>query len=470
MSIHTMQRGLQKALARAAQADDRELAGRVREDGYRFCLLLNGLIRTSRLYGPDNAAFEGPSIEVGRTLRGLLDLLGVVHVVCVEDQVHVNDVRLRVRPLEQEVVVHLITELARHDVGGVSFYAPLEPRAVRLLAREVSAPAEGEGAAARAALAARLAKLGDIELTGKYRFRLKGERPPVRRDHGEILRQGATVVQEAIANLAAGRLPNPLPVRRAVIDLVDSLRDDPGRAAAGPLRRRTHGIGEHHLLSVSSLAIQLGMTLGLDDAPLSDLGVAAMLHDVGYVQRPDRAGHCAAGVQILLRQRGFHEGKVRRLHAVCDHHADYDPQHHLFARIIRIVDDYDVLTAARPGLPQVPPPMAQASMWAARGKAYDPHLLALFVQMLGLYPPGSVLELTDGRRVLSISGGRDAERFAWPVARVIQSADGHPRDGQEQIDLYELRETVRPRRIVNPATAGLDVTETLEAVFGGVVG
>jgi hypothetical protein len=464
-----MQQGLEKALARAGQADDRELAGRVREDGQRLVVLLNGLIRTSRLYGPDNAAFEGPSTEVARVLQGLIDLLGVVHVICVEDQIYVNEVRLRVRAAEQEVAALLIEELSRHDVGGVSFHSALGAQQVRALTRALSAPAEGTGASTRAALAARIHDLrGDVELTGRYRFRVKGDRPKAARDHGEVLRQGALVASEALANLAAGRLPNPLPVRRAVVDLVDSLRDDPDRAAAAPLRRRTAGAGEHHLLAVSSLAIQLGLALGLDDAPISDLGVSAMLHDVGYARAGGREAHCGAGVRILLRQRGFHEGKIRRLSAVHDHHADAGAGAHLFARILRIVDDYDVLTAPRPGQPHVPPPTAQASMWAARGSAYDADLLALFVQTMGLYPPGSVLELSDGRRVLSVSGGRDPERFAWPIVRVLQEADGTRRDGAEAVDLFGLRTTLRVKKILNPSTAGVDVADAVERVFGAV--
>jgi len=46
--IHVVQRGLQKALLRAGLADDRELAGRVRDEGRRMLFLLNGLIRSSR--------------------------------------------------------------------------------------------------------------------------------------------------------------------------------------------------------------------------------------------------------------------------------------------------------------------------------------------------------------------------------------------------------------------------------------
>ncbi len=463
MSVTAMQRGLERALARASQADDRELSGRVRADGLRTCVLLNGLIRSSRLYTGENVALEAPSAELARLVDGLVQMLGAVHLVCVEDQVYVNDIRLRVRSNDHEVLMSLIGELARHDVGGVSIQSPLAAADVRVLARAFSAPAEGEGAAVRTALASRLERLPSIELTGRYRFRLKGERAPGFRDAREVLQQGASVAREAIANLAAGRQPNPLPVRRAVIDLVDSLHADPARAAAASLRARAlgAGIGETHALAVASVAVLVGIALGLDDGALSDLGVAAMLHDVGYARRPDRHGHAAAGLRLMLRQRGFHEGKIRRLAAVLDHHADASSRPHLFARLLHIADDYDVLTAPRPGKPPLPPPMAQASMWAARGTVYDADLLALFVQQMGLYPPGSVLELSDGRRVVSVGGGRDPDRFAWPVARVLTEGGAG-----ETIDLYDQRDALRIKRIVNPATAGIEIRAVTCAADG----
>jgi hypothetical protein len=277
------------------------------------------------------------------------------------------------------------------------------------------------------------------------------------------LRRGATLVQDTLAQLAGDRLPHPLLVRRVVIDLIDTLADTPRRAAIVPLRRSVHGVGTQHLLSVTALALQLGRAVGLPDAALSDLGVAAMLHDAGYT-RSDRRGHEVAGARMLLRQRGFHEGKIRRLQATLEHHLPAESRPSLFARILRIVDDYDVLVAPRPGAPQLPPPTAQAAMWAARGTVYDPDLLALFVRMMGLYPPGSLLELSDGRWVVSLSGGRDAERFAWPVARLIRDKDGRPWEGVEDMDLFVLREFLRPKRVLNAVTQGVDVGAMLDGV------
>jgi hypothetical protein len=465
--VRTMQRGLEKALHRASLADDRELAGHVREEGRRFVFLLNGIIRTSRLYQSDNTTFDAPASETAATLATLVQRLGAVHVVCVEEHIYVNDIRLRARPADQPVIDAFVSELDRHAVGGLSFHGTLSPAAVKALARALSQPAH-DGAEARAALASQLQGLADLELTGRYRFRVTGERVASKRTLSQVMHRAAVVAAEAVANLGANRLPNPLPVRRAVIELVEALREDVGRAAASPLRRPILAAGDHHLLTVTNLALLLGQALGLDEAALSDLGVTAMLHDVGYARGGNRENHEAVGLRILLRQRGFHEGKVRRLRAVLEHHLPFEgggPS--LFARILRIADDYELMTSTRPGrMPGIPPPTAQGAMWAARGTAYDPDLLALFVQLMGAYPPGSLLELSDGRWAVSVSGGRDPDHFAWPVVRVVRQADGSQAGGEAPLDLSLGRDLVRPRRVLNPATKGVEIAEVLDAVWG----
>ena len=87
------------------------------------------------------------------------------------------------------------------------------------------------------------------------------------------------------------------------------------------------------------------------------------------------------------------------------------------------------------------------------------------LQRMGLYPPGSLLELSDGRWVVSVSGGRDAERFAWPVVRLVRDKEGRPREGGEETDLFVLREFVRPKRVLNPASVGIDAAALSDAAF-----
>lgn len=472
-SIDQMQQGLEKALQAASQADDRELAGKVRDEGRRLVFILHGLLRTSRLHDKDNAAFEAPSKEFSSTLQGLLDLLGAVHIVCVEDQIYVNDIRLRGNPREQLVIESFVQEFSRHNVGGISFHGPMKPEGVRTFAQQVAQP-RFDVEQPRTALELRLTSVGDIALTGTHRFRIGGEPTQQQKDYSDAMKRGASVVAEAVQNLAADRIPNPLPVRRAVIDMVNSIREKPDAGTTEPFKKTAGCAGEQHLLSVTSLTLTLGEAVGLPEGALSDLGVAAMLHDIGYTKVPDHSGHCAAGARQLMRQRGFHEAKIRRLLLVLEHHDPYaDPDKggtptpetmpSLFARILRITNDYDLLIATRPGQPPpLSPALALSHMWAARGTLYDPHLLALFVQLLGRFPPGTLLELSDGRWALSVSGARDKQHFSWPLVRIVRGSDGTSRDAREEIDLFEVRTQIQPARILDPSSKGVEVG----SVFG----
>lgn len=476
-AVAGMMQGLEKALARAHLADDRELAGRVREEGRRLVFLLNGLIRMTRMYDPENAAFDSPSRDLVGALKGLLELLGAVHVICVEDQIYVNDIRLRLGVSEQTVVDGFIGELERHRVGGISFHGELDADQAKFLAHVLARPSS-DSARPRAALSAELAAMHAVELTGTYRFKISGETTARAKDVEEAVRRCEKVVREAVQNLAADRMPNPLPVRRAVIELVDALKGDPSAGLAAPGRRHSGPHGEQHLTSVSSLAVVLGHALGLDESALSDLGVAAMLHDIGSTARSDWTGHTSAGARILMKQRGFHEAKIRRILLALEHHLPYrhgdapvttdgEDTPSLFARIVHIVDDYDILTARQPGQhAPMSPARAIGSMWAVRGTAYDPDLLAVFVGLLGRYPPGTLFELSDGRWAVSVSGGRDRERFACPVARIVREADGTMRPATESLDLYEMRQVVQPRLVLDVA---IEAEESVGSMVEGAL-
>lgn len=455
--VSGMVRNLEKVLWRAALTADRELANKVREEGRRLVFILNGLLRTSRLYDQENAAFEVPCRDFSNLLRELIQLLGAIHIICVEDQIYVNDIRLRISSGEQVVVDSFIEEIGKHAVGGISFHGELDPGEIKTLAMAMGQPPLDQYRP-RAALAEAISSLANVEVFGRYRFKVGGEQVSARaKDLEEAMSKCMSVVREAIDNLAADKLPNPLPVRRAVMDLVDGLRSDIGVGLASSVRQGQAVKGEQHLVTVSTLAVLLGQAIGLPDAALSDLGVAALLHDVGAARLPDWTGHTSAGARMLARQRGFHEAKIRRILIALEHHMPYhedggDPSRMptLFSRILHIVDDYDILAAHQPGQPAaLSPARALGCMWAVRGARYDPDLLTVFVRLLGRYPPGTLIELTDGRWAVSISGARDQDRFELPIVCIIRDKVGQTTDGKEVIDLYEARETLRPRLVLD---------------------
>ncbi len=82
------QSSLGRALGRARAGEDRELSQKVREGGEALANIVCGLLKMSRVHAADNRAFEAPAAELSRVLGVLVDLLGTVHLVTVEEQVY----------------------------------------------------------------------------------------------------------------------------------------------------------------------------------------------------------------------------------------------------------------------------------------------------------------------------------------------------------------------------------------------
>jgi hypothetical protein len=163
----------------------------------------------------------------------------------------------------------------------------------------------------------------------------------------------------------------------------------------------------------------------------------------------------------MLRQRGFHEAKMRRVLAILQHHRDANDRLHpgLFGRILRIAEDYDTLSR-RSG--KLSPTMALAAMQQWAGTRYDAVLLQLLVNALGAYPLGALLaRRRPGRLVGCCPGSGDA----CPAARLKLSASRTGKRRLVDLLLLDLRATP-----VSPAAARFALTTALaqgsETVLG----
>jgi hypothetical protein len=440
---------LGRALGRARVGEDRALANQVRELGERLAHLLAGLLRMTRMHSSDNTAFNKPVEDLSVCLGQLSELLGSVHLVAVEDQVYVNEVRIRAGD-KASAIRELSAELQHHNVGGITFHHALGGPAIRALVAALGAPPASSEPRNTLTRALAAAGVSGIELMGRFRFRMAGEAVQERPDPRQLLERALVATDEAFQNLAAGRLPNPLPLRRLVAELLErglgmeELWQEPPQAPAFA----------RHQLRVARLALLLGNAVSLPPSVLQDLGVAALYHDCGYAAETAAATgaavsferHPQAGACLLLEQKGFHEGKVRRVLTALQHHRDADskPRPSLFARIVRIAEDYDTLVLRGKG---TVPTYALAAMLKWSGTRYDAALLQLFVNALGAYPPGTLLRLQDGRVVRSAAPALVREAFAHPLARCVRLADGSA--AGPELPAVDLREA-GPLEIVPP--------------------
>jgi putative nucleotidyltransferase with HDIG domain len=199
------------------------------------------------------------------------------------------------------------------------------------------------------------------------------------------------------------------------------------------IRLLTEGAGDRasaHALNVTVLSLLLGRLLNLSPAELLMLGLGALLHDIGKIDLPDRVRyvqeHFTAAELKLYREHvslGVVHGRRMALDpaallVIAQHHEFADgsgfPQRMELAklsqgaRIVALVNRYDNLCNPPLAALALTPHEALSLLFAQGQTKFDPRLLGAFVRMMGVYPPGSVVQLTDERYALvcSVNAGR----------------------------------------------------------------
>ncbi|TMA32957.1 MAG: HD domain-containing protein [Deltaproteobacteria bacterium] len=424
---------LGRSIDRARAGEDPQLAGIVREKGEQMVGLLFGLLRMSRSYAPENPALNQPIGELTSTIARLVGLLGALQLVAVEEQVYLNEIRVRT-PQQGKDGKGLAAELAPHMVGGLTFTSAPSEQQMRSLLQCLNArpPAERQRAALRQALIAR--GVDNIEPAVIHRLKTAGEaeRAADKVEAKTVVTRGVELVEDTWEGVAEGRRMNILPLRRVVTDLLE-LHPGHDQLWWNPPGASAHGL---HSFRVCQYSLILAEGASLSVGLRQDLGVAALLHDIGVARGGGGEPHIRAGSLTLLQQPGFHEGKVRRVLAAFDHHRQIvetvGGRSTLFGRILHIADDYDNLVRSGTS-----PSQAIGSISGGAGIRYDPVLFQAFINRMGKYPPGTLLKLEDGRIVRTLSVVRSTETFAQPRAMVVRGADGKPPTAAIPVDLAQ---------------------------------
>lgn len=180
-----------------------------------------------------------------------------------------------------------------------------------------------------------------------------------------------------------------------------------------------------HAINVTVISLLLGKTFGLAEADMLDLGVGAMLHDVGKIDLPERLrhreDHFSPSEALYYQEHVAHGAAHARRMGLADGAMWVIEQHHehadgsgfplrltsermsVAARIVALVNRYDNL--CNPHVPsRALTPHEALSLLFAQGKSkFDATILSAFVKMMGVYPPGSAVQLTDDRFALVVA-------------------------------------------------------------------
>ena len=222
-------------------------------------------------------------------------------------------------------------------------------------------------------------------------------------------------------------LTEPEAARRDTETLARALTDKMLVDGEMCIRLLTSGAGDRttaHALNVTVISMLMGRSLGLPEPELMDLGVGAMLHDVGKFELPERVRHMDARLNAdevaayrshvarsvaIGRRMALGEGPLMVLaqhHEMADG-SGFPLQLHsermtVAARIVALVDSYDLL--CNPGAldTALTPHEALSTLFAQSRSKFDVSILNAFIRMMGVYPAGSIVQLTDDRYAMVV--------------------------------------------------------------------
>jgi HD-GYP domain-containing protein (c-di-GMP phosphodiesterase class II) len=262
----------------------------------------------------------------------------------------------------------------------------------------------------------------------------------------------------------------PQDAARQSRELVDGIVADVIRPGESWIRLLSETMGDRawmHPVNVTVLSLLLGKALALEESALRDLGVAAFLHDIGKTQLPERVrwmdsqlsaadyrayqDHVAHGI-LLARRLELTEGARR---ALAEHHEAMDASGFprqlraeaisLPGKILALVNRYDnMCNPPRPST-AVTPHEALTLIFAQMKQRHDGVVLAAFIRMMGVYPPGSVVQLSDDHYALVVS-----VNSARPLKpRVIVHDPAVPAEDAlildlEHVDAPGIRRSIKP--------------------------
>ncbi|MDO6747012.1 HD-GYP domain-containing protein [Gilvimarinus sp. 1_MG-2023] len=273
-----------------------------------------------------------------------------------------------------------------------------------------------------------------------------------------VFREARRLTKTLVDDIRLGGTINNEQAKATVKSCVDSILRNPDALLWMTKIRNQDNYTAEHCLNVCILAIAFGRHLGLSEAELETLGLCGLLHDVGKMRIPDEVlnkpgklspkewkqmkAHVIHGRNLLLASPGVANAAVDVAYS---HHERMDGNGYPrkltsagiseFSRIISIVDAYDAMTAERCYAPAITTTQALKNIYQDRATHFDERLALAFIKSVGLYPPGSIVELKNGYIGIVLEANK---RYRHLPKVILLSQGGEALPREKIIDLEQV--------------------------------
>ena len=259
----------------------------------------------------------------------------------------------------------------------------------------------------------------------------------------EIDLKARDIISQMMKNARLGKTLNAAGAKDVVTGLTKSVLRNPDALVCWTHLRDKDNYTALHCLRVSILALAFGRHLGFEEEQLNIIGIGGLMADIGMAKIPSEIlakpksltsdeyqivkDHVSHGLEIVKKIKGI---PTEAIEVVENHHEWYNGFGYmkgltgdtigLYGLMGGIVDWYDAVTSERPYRRAIAPTQALTVMYAQRNRIFHPTLVENFIECMGIYPIGSVVEF-DTQEVGVVLTTDRAQRLHPKVAVVLDS-------------------------------------------------
>ncbi len=301
----------------------------------------------------------------------------------------------------------------------------------------------------------------------------------------QVYETTTTSLHNVLDNFKLNKEINPVELKTCVHGVIDGVMHNPSALTLFSNLKSKQQDTVRHSLNVCILSLLFGRHLGLGEQQLSDLGYAALLHDVGEIkvsqavldkhirgltpeEKKEMEQHTEYGAELLLKTTGIPKiaVEVARSHHERVNGKGYPKglkgeEINYFSRLVSIVDVYEIVTNHPGAKVHVSCSDALKSIYMMRGNFFDPELVEEFIKCLGIYPIGSVVELNNGEIAIVISS--KPGKHLLPTIMVVKDSKGI-RYQPQVVNLEHFKEKeglakLYITKVVDPNAVGIDLSD-----------
>lgn len=225
--------------------------------------------------------------------------------------------------------------------------------------------------------------------------------------------------------------------------VIQVLKDDKTHVYLDNIHFNSSGIAKKSL-RVLIIYLTFCKYLGINKDKLKIIGYAALLHDIGMLYLPIDINnqkrlntsekeaiksHTVLAVQHIKSNTKFSDFVCK---IIGSHHENYNGsgypnglkgrQINLYSRMLSLTCAYEAMTRLRGYRPQLKPIDALSEILKSSGIMFDPRLVARFIEMMGIYPVGTKLQIINGEKVEVLKRTHENHYFVRPCKSNTEDA------------------------------------------------